>query len=128
MFSFISEALLLLKLMIIGPNKPGKCLYILELDHFPVGRFLGMTWFGWLVIRRGRELKYPEDKYLYNHEKIHLDQAREIGSWSKFYYIYLLEWIKAGFRYRENPLEKEAFLHQKENYYAGGFWKTYKEK
>lgn len=44
---------------------------------------------------------------LMNHEAIHRAQAKELG-W-KFIPVYLWEWYQAGFSYRGNRLEIEAY-------------------
>jgi hypothetical protein len=47
---------------------------------------------------------------LVGHEAIHIYQARKLG-W-KFLPVYLWKWARAGFRYRENPMEIEAYTYQ----------------
>jgi hypothetical protein len=47
---------------------------------------------------------------LVGHEAIHIHQARKLG-W-KFIPVYLWKWARAGFRYRENPMEIEAYAYQ----------------
>lgn len=55
---------------------------------------------------------------IYNHEKIHLVQQRELWIVG-FYLLYVWYWLKARFRglsnddaYRFIPFEKEAYKHQ----------------
>jgi hypothetical protein len=44
------------------------------------------------------------------HEAIHIYQARKLG-W-KYLPKYLWEWARAGFKYRENIMEQEAFQNE----------------
>jgi hypothetical protein len=48
--------------------------------------------------------------HIVGHEAIHIYQARKLG-WT-YLPIYIWEWAKAGFRYKENVMEKEAFQNE----------------
>ena len=47
---------------------------------------------------------------LIGHEAIHIYQARKLG-W-RYLPKYLWEWARAGFKYRENIMEQEAFQNE----------------
>ena len=61
-----------------------------------------------------------EHPVIINHEKIHLEQQREL--WIiPFYVLYILYWLKARVSgmnnhdaYRAIPFEKEAYAHEKD--------------
>jgi len=52
-------------------------------------------------------------KAIFKHEYIHIDQVRRMG-WFKFYFLYLVESAKNG--YKENKYELEAWDRQHEVY------------
>ena len=54
-------------------------------------------------------LRNPEQ--LFKHEYIHIEQVRKLG-WFKFYFLYLVESAKNG--YRKNKYEVEAYDRQTE--------------
>ena len=56
---------------------------------------------------------HPEQ--LFKHEYIHIEQVRKIG-WFKFYFLYLVESAKNG--YRNNKYEVEAYGRQAEPFTA----------
>lgn len=43
------------------------------------------------------------------HESVHQAQIGRFGSWPMFAFKYIVGWVKAGFRYRRNYLEEEAY-------------------
>lgn len=53
--------------------------------------------------------RHPEQ--LFKHEYIHIEQVRKLG-WFKFYFLYLVESAKNG--YRQNKYEVEAYDRQTE--------------
>ena len=53
--------------------------------------------------------QHPE--HLFKHEYIHIEQVRNMG-WFKFYFLYLVESAKNG--YRDNKYEVEAYTRQTE--------------
>lgn len=65
-----------------------------------IGRFNAIVLFG--TCYANVEVK---DSFL-RHEETHARQQKELG-W-RFYTIYILQWIRTGFNYKEIPLEKEA--------------------
>lgn len=51
------------------------------------------------------------DKVMLNHELIHIKQIKEDGI-IKFYFKYLWDWVRMGFKYRKIPYEVEAYNNQ----------------
>jgi hypothetical protein len=52
------------------------------------------------------------NKYIVGHEAIHIYQATVLG-W-RFIPVYLWYWMKAGFKYRENIMEQEAYNNERD--------------
>ena len=72
----------------------------------------GMTLYPFgIIIKKGKET--PR---LLNHEKIHWKQQKELGF--KFYWRYLKEWRKKG--YRNISFEKEAYDNDQNLDYLNG--------
>jgi len=65
----------------------------------------GITLFPFIILREG----HRDDKVLLNHEKIHLEQQKELLV-VFFYIIYFVEWLFKG--YRNISFEKEAYNNQ----------------
>lgn len=58
---------------------------------------------------------HAENKVTKNHERIHWEQQQNEGA-AKFYFKYVIEWIKHG--YRGISYEKEAYNNEKDfNYH-----------
>lgn len=76
-------------------NKPSEkdFVEIKQMEHFPFKGYLAMSWCGYLLTRYSPD---NIDTETVNHETIHLMQAKDEGSWIRFYLKYLLEWIKGG--------------------------------
>ena len=66
---------------------------IKQMKHCPFKGYLAMSWCGYLLTRYSPD---NIDNETVNHETIHLMQAKDEGSWLKFYLKYLWEWIKGG--------------------------------
>ena len=66
----------------------------------------GITLFPFIILREG----HRDDKVLLNHEKIHLEQQKELLV-VFFYIIYFVEWLFKG--YRNISFEKEAYNNQR---------------
>ena len=104
----------------------------------PPRGYLGITLFGTVWTREPRPamqayLKTPSGQVFLNHERIHLLQARALGSWAAFYTLYIWYWLKlfmvtgrSRMAYRTHPFELEAYLHQHDFSYAHSQWKTYR--
>lgn len=77
------------------------------MSHFPFSGYKYMMWCGSLIYRD----KFPQYRTLKeidkNHEMIHLHQAKDCGSWTKFYLSYLWAWIC------KNPFRKSAYYRNK---------------
>jgi hypothetical protein len=92
----------------------------------PPKNFLAITFFGTIYINKRNKEKWENlskyDKLItYNHEMIHLKQAKKEGSWIKYYCKYIWYWLRAIFlscfnndiAYYCNPYEIESYLFQK---------------
>ena len=68
----------------------------LAMTHFPFKGYKYLMWCGKVIYRDSlpqNGVLVPTDE---NHETIHLMQAKDKGSWWKFYLSYFWEWIKHG--------------------------------
>ena len=68
----------------------------LAMTHFPFKGYKYLMWCGKVIYRDSLSqngVLVPTDE---NHETIHLMQAKDKGSWWKFYLSYFWEWIKHG--------------------------------
>lgn len=75
-----------------------------------------ITLYPFILYKRDKEfLKARPDylKALFKHEYIHIDQVRRMG-WFKFYFLYIIENIRKG--YKQNKYELEAWDRQHEQY------------
>ena len=63
-----------------------------------------MMLFGVIFARKN---SYPLSKYTINHESIHKAQVKECKGYIPYYFRYLGQWIRYG--YRNMPLEREAY-------------------
>lgn len=77
-------------------------------DIIPFKGYSAMMFFGYIFARRGCK---PLSKYTINHESIHDAQAKDCNGYILYYLKYIAYWIKYG--YRNNPLEQEAYDHEK---------------
>lgn len=60
--------------------------------------------------KRALDMAAMRKPTIIGHEAIHIYQARKLG-W-KYLPKYLWEWARAGFKYRENIMEQEAFQNE----------------
>ena len=58
--------------------------------------------------------KFPE-RYLKQHEMVHIDQVRRLG-WLKFYFSYLVEYIRLYIRLRDKDKAYYAISYEIEAY------------
>ena len=75
-----------------------------------------ITLYPFILYKRSKtDLKRTPDylKSVFKHEYIHIEQVRRLG-WFKFYFLYLIESAKNG--YRQNKYEVEAYDRQNEQY------------
>lgn len=104
---------------------------IVEMKHFPFEGYLAMSWCGKIITRKPWKIT---DKVI-NHERIHLEQANQLGeTWLKFYWEYIKEWIKGGpimapasSAYYTIPFEMEAYGNEDDFNYkvTKDSWKKY---
>ena len=89
------------------------------------GRFVGMAIPPFLIIV---SKKSRDPMKTIRHEWTHYLQALELWVIG-FYLVYAWEWIRAGFKYRDNRLEKEAHDNDENPLYNGQrkpfAWKQY---
>jgi hypothetical protein len=62
-------------------------------------------------VKRPLHEALARNRYLIAHEAIHIYQARMLG-W-KYIPMYLWHWMRAGFKYRENIMEQEAYTNER---------------
>lgn len=76
-------------------------------SFLPPPGFSAMMLFGVIFARKSAN---PISARTIRHETIHKAQAQQdFGSWFLFYIMYIWRWMRAGFSYRGNPFEKEAY-------------------
>ena len=72
-----------------------------HMDHYPFSGYSAMSWCGYILTKKKEsDIKTTT----WNHENIHLQQAKDKGSWLKYYADYVWEWIKG------NPINQ--YIHQ----------------
>ena len=95
---------------------------IIENKYIPIRGFSAMAIWPFIFIRIDCKIY----KYTINHEKIHFAQQKELF-FIGFYILYLFYHLKYG--YDNNPFEREAYLHQKDEQYLLNrtkyHWRTY---
>lgn len=104
------------------------------MNHIPFKGYKYIMWCGRIIYRndayekRRKEWITKQYKIDKNHETIHLMQAKICGSWLKYYWRYLCEWVKGGpimapasAAYYTIPFEAEAYANEENMDYA----KTY---
>lgn len=64
-----------------------------HMEHYPASGYSAMSWCGYLLSRRDESLITPTT---WNHETIHLYQGKDKGSWFKYYWSYLMQWLKGN--------------------------------
>lgn len=79
----------------------------------PFKGFCAINLFGLLFVRK--ECKGKLNERVYNHERIHTAQMKELG-YIFFYIIYFIEWLvrlfMRGNAYRNISFEKEAYSYE----------------
>ena len=91
--SFFKELWFMVKSLFKSKPSEKDFVEIKQMKHFPFKGYLAMSWCGYLLTRYSPD---NIDTETVNHETIHLMQAKDEGSWLKFYLKYLWEWIKGG--------------------------------
>lgn len=134
----LKELIILIKLLF--NSKPsqvlGKELEVMEMKHFPFGKYTYMSWCGKLIAKKENADKIrafkntPSGKEIFTHEYGHAVQAEsEHGdNWLRYYLAYFWHWIKhcpwiapAHACYYFNRYEAEAFANQ----HNPDYWKYY---
>lgn len=91
------------------------------MDHYPFSGYSAMSWCGYILTKKKEsDIKTTT----WNHENIHLQQAKDKGSWLKYYADYVWEWIKgnpitypASSAYYTIPYEMEAYANEDKSDY-----------
>jgi hypothetical protein len=124
------ELLFLIKLFFKKVDYSKTELPIIKMKHFPGKNYSAMMWCGYLIDNGSCEI-IQEIK---DHEMIHYKQMCAMGSYFKYYLIYILEWLKLGFFsysiYYAHPFEIEAHVNDINPNYETykGKWKKYRLK
>lgn len=87
-----------------------------QMSHYPFKGYSAMSWCGYLLSRKD---KSKIKATTWNHETIHLYQARDKKCWLKYYLSYAWEWIKGNpitspvqSAYYTIPYEMEAYANE----------------
>ena len=125
------ELLYLIKLLF--NSKFEDKLELVPMNYFPFKGYKYLMWCGKMIYRKDMEDKRKKEwgtstfKKGYNHETIHLNQAKRSGSWFKYYWQYFIEWLKGGIimapvsaAYYTNPFEMEAYANEDKPEYPEG--------
>lgn len=64
-----------------------------RMDHYPYSGYAAMSWCGYLLSKKSEDTIVPRT---WNHETIHLYQAKDKDSWLKYYWSYLIQWLKGN--------------------------------
>lgn len=118
-------------ILMLFSSKP-KNIHKVELktmNHFPFNGYSYMMWCGSVICRENEYIiNNKVSEIIVNHETIHLMQAKKYGSWIKYYWNYLIEWIKGNplfggtlRAYLTIPFECEAYANE----YDFGYCKDY---
>ena len=123
----MSKELWILVRMLFGKRQPKDVdkVSLMGMDHFPFRGYKYLMWCGKMIYRNDmydrRQKEWPTDLFRVseNHEQIHLMQAKVAGSWAKYYWKYLCEWVKgnpiinpASSAYFTIPYEVEAYANE----------------
>jgi hypothetical protein len=121
----IKELLLLISWLFSGTPKKYSELIAYRMKHFPWSGYSAMSWCGRLVHKKE---DISGDTELWNHESIHLMQAKSHFCWPTFYLSYLWSWLIGAVwmfdwwgGYYTTPYEMEAYANEDKPDY----WKTY---
>lgn len=111
--SWFKETWWLIKQLFTKTDKD--CIEYKQMDHYPFSGYSAMSWCGHLVTRKEKD---AISATTYNHEDIHVQQAIDKGSWLKYYWSYLVYWIKgnpiaypSSAAYYTIPYEMEAYAN-----------------
>lgn len=134
MFKWIKELFKLIGMLFSSKPSDFEEPELLSMDKFPPSGNKFLMWCGRMVYRSSKKdiideyLETTLGKYSITHETIHLRQAQLKGSWIRYYWKYLWEWIKGNpitnpsrSAYYTIPYEMEAFGNDRDESYP----KTY---
>lgn len=122
MILLVKEIKELVKLLLF--SKPYECkdVELCSMNYFPFKGYKYMMWCGKMIYRIDSPIDFSNNEIFEknkNHERIHLSQAKFVGSWLKYYYKYLIEWIKGNplfppfvSAYYTIPFEMEAYANE----------------
>ena len=120
----IKELWTLAKMLFVSRPSEIEEVKLMGMNHFPFKGYKYMMWCGRIIYRndtydtRRKEWITKQYKIDKNHETIHLMQAKQCGSWAKYYLSYLWEWLKPGFmaplksNYYTLKYEAEAYANE----------------
>lgn len=98
---------------------------VIHMRHFPFKGYKAMCWCGKIIHRIGAS---EVDGRTIRHETIHLLQAKQCGSWWKYYAKYLWEWLKgnpftapSSSAYYTIPFEMAAYANEDNPAYIQNF-------
>ena len=120
MLEFLKELWTMTKMLFESKPSNFEELELMETNYFPFGEADYLTWCGKCVYRKtNRTITCHPSKYVINHEHIHLAQAKDCGSWFRFYIAYLLCWLKtfppfSNKAYYLNKFEIEAYAKEQD--------------
>ena len=121
----IKELWMLVGLMFKTSPMEKEKVSLLGMKHIPFKGYKYLMWCGHMIYRDDmydrRQKEWATDifKIDTNHEQIHLMQAKVCGSWMKYYWLYLKEWVKgnpitnpASSAYYTSKFESEAYANE----------------
>ena len=121
----IKEFWMLAKMLFSSKPSEVDKVVLMGMNHIPFKGYKYIMWCGHIIYRNDkkaeREKEWKEKTFQIdvNHETFHLMQAKWRGSWIKYYWSYLKEWIKGGpimapasAAYYTIPYEVEAYANE----------------
>lgn len=102
-------------------SKPENKIIMKRMDYYPFSGYKYMMWCGFCLYTKDKfEIMSEQDE---RHETIHVLQAKDLGSWIKYYWKYFVEWLSKNpiydskRAYRMNKFETEAYAKEDESDY-----------
>lgn len=130
----MKEFFLLIKMLFLSKPSNFSKPQLLGMKHYPFKGYRFMMWCGKMIYRIESEQTIKEHIQTkafvdsMTHETIHLCQAQICGSWIKFYWRYLIEWVKgnpiihpSSSAYYTIPYEMEAYANENNPKYVVGY-------
>ena len=130
MINFLKELFQLVKMLFAtNPNDCNK-VELFPMNYFPFTGYKYMMWCGKMIYRINNKdniissIGTPTYTKDVTHETIHLKQAQIEGTWLKYYWRYVCEWIKgnpilhpSSSAYYTIPFEMEAYANENDSNY-----------